>query len=92
MEKSYPKFTTSEQAERDWFASLLWKAVPEAKSENDLANIMAEILTTEDRDCHYRTVRNWLRGDNAPHFRYVVRVLAMAGAESLFQIIDGDMA
>ena len=77
-----------EDAERAWFAGLLWKAFPEARSENDLAAIAAEVLTQEGRTVEPRTVRNWLRSENSPRFRYVIRVLAIAGAESLFQIID----
>ncbi len=81
---------TGQEAERLWFAGLLWKAFPEARSENELAELVAEVLATERRPIHRRTVRNWLRGENTPHFRYVMRVLAMAGAESLFEIIDGE--
>lgn len=77
-----------EEAERAWFAGLLWKAFPEARSEEQLAEMVAEVLTDERRPCHPKTVRNWLRCDHAPHFRYVIRILALAGAESLFQIID----
>ena len=77
-----------EEAERKWFAGLLWKAFPEARSEEQLAILVAEVLTDERRPVHPKTIKNWLRCDHAPHFRYVIRVLAMAGAESLFQIID----
>lgn len=77
-----------EDAEREWFAGLLWKAFPEATSENDLAEMAAEVLTTDCRPVTSRTVRNWLRRENSPHFRYVLRVIALAGTESIFQIID----
>lgn len=99
LEKSYrnciggeKSALTGEQAERRWFAGLLWKAFPEARSENDLAELVAEVLTTDKRPIHPKTVRNWLRCENSPHFRYVMKVLAMAGAESLFQIIDAEDA
>ena len=81
-----------QDAEREWFAGLLWKSFPEARSENQLAELVAKVLTTDHRPVEPRTVRNWIRCENTPHFRYVLRVIAMAGAESLFQIIEpGDM-
>lgn len=92
MEKLYRNGLTPEEAERRWFAGLLWKAFPEAHSEEELSGLVAEVLTTDRRPVHPKTVRNWLRCDNTPHFRYVMRVLAMAGAESLFQIIDRESA
>lgn len=79
---------TAEEAERAWFASLLWKAFPEATSENELAELAAETLTSDKRPVTSRTVRNWLRCENSPHFRYVLRVIALVGAESVFQAID----
>ncbi len=91
IEKSFRNGLTPEEAERRWFADLLWKAFPEARSENELAELVAEVLTTERRPIHPKTVRNWLRCDNSPHFRYVMRVLAMAGAESLFDIFDPEV-
>ncbi len=77
-----------EDAERAWFASLLWRAFPEARSENELAHLAAEVLTSDRQPVCPRTVRNWLRQENSPHFRYVLRVIALVGAESVFQIID----
>lgn len=92
MEKLYRKCTSLEEIERKLFAEMLWKAFPAAKSENELAELVAEVLTEEHRPCHPKTVRNWLRCDNTPHFRYVMRVLALAGAESIFQMIDAEAA
>ncbi len=77
-----------EEAERVWFAGLLWRAFPEASSENELAEMAAEVLTSDSRPVTSRTVRNWLRRENAPHFRYVLKVIALVGAEAVFQIID----
>lgn len=84
-EKSFRK---SEDFERRWFASLLWGAFPEARSEHELSEMAAEVLSSDRRPVHPRTVRNWLRCENAPHFRYVPQVIALAGAESVFQLID----
>lgn len=88
---SFRKFAgavTAEDAERAWFASLLWRAFPEATSENELAEAAAEVLTSDRRPVTPRTVRNWLRRENSPHFRYVLSVIAMVGAEAVFQMID----
>ncbi|WP_370286906.1 hypothetical protein [Pseudooceanicola nanhaiensis] len=95
MEKSFMKCTpirkaglSAEDAEREWFARLLWRAFPEARSEAELAELVAEVLTTDRRPVHARTVRNWLRCVNAPSFRYTMQVIALAGAESLFELFD----
>lgn len=82
----------SEDAELARFARLLWAAFPGAASANDLAETAAAVLSTEGRAVHPKTVRNWLAGENAPHFRYVIRVLALAGAERVFDLIDPEGA
>ncbi len=94
MEKSFRKMKSPAglEAERRWFARLLWRAFPEARSENELAELVAEVLSLDGRRVTPRTVKNWLRCENAPHFRYVLRVLALAGAESLFDVVFGDVA
>jgi hypothetical protein len=89
LEKSYRNCISAEEIERRWFADLLWTAFPEARSENELADLVAEVLTTDRRPVHAKTVKNWLRGSNAPHFRYVLPVIGLAGAESVFAIIEG---
>ena len=76
-----------EDTERAWFAGLLWRAFPEAKSENELAELAAQVLTTGNRSVTPRAVRNWLRRENTPHFRYVLAVLNLAGTEAVFQFM-----
>lgn len=88
IETSFRNGLTPEQAERRWFANLLWKAFPEARSENHLAELVADVLTDDRRPVTPRAVRNWLREENTPHFRYVIRALALAGTESLFDMLD----
>ena len=92
LEKLCRKSSIPEEIERKWFAGLLWKAFPEANSLEELADLVAEVLTTDKRPVNPKTVRNWLNLDHAPHFRYVIRVIALAGAESLFEIIDAEAA
>ncbi len=94
MEKSFRKSRqpkNGEDAERAWFAGLLRKAFPEATSDNELAELAAMVLTSERRPVDKRTVRNWLRCENAPHFRYVLKVIALVGAEAIFQMIDPEV-
>lgn len=83
---------TPEAAERAWFAGLLWKAFPDASSENELAEIAAEVLTKDNRPVTSRTVKNWIACENTPHFRYVLAVIALVGAEAVFQVIDPEAA
>ena len=78
---------TPEDTERAWFAGLLWRAFPDAKSENELAELAAQVLTTGNRPVTPRAVRNWLRRENTPHFRYVLAVLNLAGTEAVFQFM-----
>ncbi|MBL3580793.1 hypothetical protein, partial [Rhodovulum visakhapatnamense] len=67
-------------------ASLLWRSFPEATSEAELADLVAEALNTAQRPVNPRTVRNWLRSENAPGLHYVLAVLALAGAETVFEL------
>ena len=69
-----------EAAERRWFAGLLWQACPGAPSERDLAEMVAARLAEAGRPVTPRAVRNWLREANTPHYRYVLAVIALAGA------------
>ena len=93
MEKSFRNRSNAqisdEGAQRAWFARQLWRAFPEAKSEHELAEIVAEVLTTDRRPVHARTVINWLRCNNAPAFRYVMGVLALAGSEAVIDLVEG---
>lgn len=66
-------------AYRIWFRDLLWKAFP-ATSDADRAAKAALILDVSERQ-----VRNWLRCEHDPKLRYVMAVLAIAGAEVVFK-------
>jgi hypothetical protein len=67
----------------------MWRAFPEAWSENELAELMAAHLSSEGRAVSVRTVRYWLRGETTPHWRYVVPILALAKSEAVFEFIFG---
>lgn len=88
-EKSCRNGMTQIEAEREWIVRMLWKAFPDAVSENDLAEMVAEHLATERRPICARTVRFWLRQETTPHFRYILRILALAGAEAAMDAIFG---
>lgn len=89
VENGFRNGLTAQDAELRWFSNLLWATYPEARSENDLANRVARELTTSRRKISPRTVRYWLRGDHAPHFRYVMRVLDLARREGVHDFFDG---
>jgi hypothetical protein len=80
--------TMAEPEARAWFVSLLWRAFPDARNEAHLEVLVAEALTSQNTHICQRTVRNWIRKDNTPHFRYLVTLLALAGVESVFQLFD----
>ena len=63
---------------RRWFADLLWTAFP-SRSANDLARTAAPVLGVSTRQ-----VRYWLEEANDAPVRHVVAVLAIAGAEIVF--------
>lgn len=90
MEKSFRK--SGAEAEQAWLVGQMWRAFPEAESEHHLADLMAEFLTTAARPITARTVRLWLRGETTPHWRYVPPILALAGAEAVFDLIEGRAA
>jgi hypothetical protein len=73
----------------DTFVRAMWKAFPGARSENELADMVANHLTTERRRITNRTVRNWLRKTTTPHFRYVTRVLAALDDDQVAAILMG---
>lgn len=75
-----------------WVGKALWRAIPEAQSENELCELAAEVLSTADHTVTPRTVKNWVRGNNTPHFRYIRSILVMAGAEAVFNLIDAEAA
>lgn len=63
---------------RRWFAALLWRAFP-SPSERDLSHKAARVL-----DVSPRQVVNWLRCDHDAGLSYVLAVMAIAGAEVIF--------
>lgn len=68
-----------ETAYRMWFRDMLWRAFP-AQSDNDRAERAARVLDVSERQ-----VRNWLRCEHDPKLRYVMAVIAIAGAEVVFK-------
>lgn len=78
-----PAHSTDPAAARRWFRNLLWRAFP-APSERDLANRAARVL-----DVSPRQVINWLREEHDASLRYVMAVMAIAGAEVVFGRIEG---
>ena len=78
--KSYSNSTLDrETAYRMWFRDLLWRAFP-ASSDAARAESAARVLDVSERQ-----VRNWLRCEHDPKLRYVMAVMAIAGAEVVFK-------
>ena len=68
---------------RKAFANMLWRAFP-SPSEHELANKAARVL-----DVSPRQVTNWLRCENSAAVHYFFAVVAIAGAEIVFQKAGG---
>jgi hypothetical protein len=68
---------------RRWFAAMLWRAFP-AASERDLSLKAARVL-----DVSPRQVIHWLRCEHDASLRYVTAVMAIAGAEVVFGLVEG---
>jgi len=92
VEKLCQKCTLPKEISRQWFAGLLWRLFPGVKSENELADLVAEMLKDDGLAANPRTVRNWLRCDHAPAFDYVVWAIRVAGPDAVFDIIDAEAA
>lgn len=87
--RSCRNVVSPQDAEREWIARMLWKAFPESRSENELADLVAAHFAGRGREVSARTVRYWLRRETTPHWRYVVELMALAGAERAFELIFG---
>lgn len=46
---------TQQEAEREWIARILWRAFPEARSENELAELVSNHFTRRGRGVTQRT-------------------------------------
>ena len=94
VEKLFRKFDHGEDFERQWFVDALIRAFPMPKytTENERADHIAEQLTAMGRPVNARTVRNWLRGENTPAFRYLVPVLGLVGVEGVLSLVYGEHA
>ena len=71
------------------FVRAMWRAFPEATSENHLATLVTDFLNKERREVSIRTVRYWISHATSPHFRYVTRVLGALEDDDLTKIIRG---
>lgn len=92
LEKSFRKSQIGEIDDLAWVGRALRRAFPDARSENELCELAAEALSGRRGAVNPRTVRNWLRGENTPHFRYIRDILVLAGAEAVFTLIDQEAA
>lgn len=73
----------------DFFISQMWRAFPDARSEAQLADLVAAHLTKKAKPVDARTVRYWLRHETTPHFRHVAPILILAGSEAVLEWLFG---
>lgn len=81
--KNLAKRTGCKKSARKLFADLLWAAFP-SSSESELSRIAARALGVAPR-----TVTNWLQCQNDAPSTVVFAVLLIAGAEVVFQRMEG---
>jgi hypothetical protein len=75
-----------EASNRMWFRDVLWRAFP-APSDAARAEKAHKVL-----GCSERQVINWLNCENDPKLRYILKALAVAGAEIVFHQSQDDAA
>lgn len=68
----------------------LWRAFPDATSENDLSKKAAEAMLKEGgEDITDRGVRKWLAGDTLPRAKNMAALALLIGAETAMDILFG---
>jgi hypothetical protein len=88
LTSSFRNRLTRDEALMEWMVRLLWRAFPQARSENELADLIADHLTTGGEEVSARTVRYWLRQQTTPNFKYVPHLFALAGAEAVLNLLQ----
>lgn len=83
MESSFAFDIRDVKKRRRWFAALMWKAFPGA-SAREKAIRAAPALDLTPRQCE-----NLLKMEHDAKLGTVLAVLAIAGAENVFEIIEG---
>ena len=84
--KLRPGDLTPQEAQRAWFAGLLWQAFP-GRSATAVSQDAAAELTRLGVPASERQVRNWLRCEHDPSFVVVTAVLAIVGAERILDVL-----
>lgn len=77
------------QEDLSWFVRAMKRAFPEARSDHELSEKVAEFLSKDGHEVTPRAVRYWLREETAPHFNYVFPILVLAGAEAVMSRLFG---
>ena len=70
-------------ARRRWFAAVMWRAFP-GVSVREKAVRAAPVLSLTPRQCE-----NLMKGEHDAKLGTILAVLAIAGAENIFEIIGG---
>ncbi len=71
-------------------ARCLWRAFPEARSENHLSELAEQALLRESgQRMTARGIRKWLSGDTMPQARNIAALAVLIGAEAVMDAIFG---
>lgn len=71
-------------------SSALWRAFPEAQSENHLSKLASEALMKEGGEqVTDRGVQKWLSGETLPRARNMAGLALLIGAETAMDILFG---
>lgn len=80
---------TKEQVEKRRVQAALWRAFPEANSENELCLMAVGYFFDENgRPVSKRTVKYWLRGETLPNCIHYRTLIGMVGVEFFFPSTD----
>lgn len=77
-------FAADQIKRRKWFSSMMWRAFPGA-SVREKALRAAPVLSLTPRQCE-----NLMNGEHDAKLGTILAVLAIAGAENIFEIVGGN--
>ena len=83
MVKSFVFNRADQKSRRRWFSRMMWRAFPGA-SMREVALRAAPVLDLTPRQCE-----NLIKGEHDAKLGTILAVLAIAGAENVFDIIGG---
>lgn len=83
-----PGDLTPREAQRAWFASLLYRAFP-GETDSEVAKLASAELTRLGARASVRQVHYWLKLEHDPSFHTVNTVLALVGPDRIHDVVRG---